>query len=122
MLFGLLDRRQREKLGLRDKTTECMSSQNGAKPAKSVSPQDLSREKRLAFRLPIVPRMSVTNAQTAPKPTTWKLTLAFVDSKSLAISSSDGSPPAVTSDAKVNVQYVSLLLVGAMVSSGRNER
>jgi hypothetical protein len=44
-----------------------------------------------------------------------KLTLAFEDSKSLAISSSDGSPPAVTSDAKVNVQYVSLLLVGAMV-------
>ena len=33
----------------------------------------------------------------------------------MAISSSDGSPPAVTSDASVKVQYDSLLLAGAMV-------
>lgn len=33
------------------------------------------------------------------------------------MSSSDGNPPAVTSDANVNVQYVSLLLVGAMVKT-----
>ena len=31
------------------------------------------------------------------------------------MSSSLGNPPAVTSDAKVNVQYDSLLFVGAMV-------
>lgn len=33
-------------------------------------------------------------------------------SNCFAISSSDGKPPAVTSDARVNVQYDSLLLVG----------
>ena len=44
------------------------------------------------------------------------LTLSSFDSRSLAISSSDGRPPAVTSDARVKVQYDSLLLVGgAMV-------
>lgn len=36
-------------------------------------------------------------------------TLASELSKSLAISSSDGNPPAVTSDASVNVQYDSML-------------
>ena len=36
------------------------------------------------------------------------------DSKSLAMSSSDGKPPAVTSEANVNVQYLSLLFAGAM--------
>ena len=47
---------------------------------------------------------------------TQKLTLSSDDSRSLAISSSDGRPPAVTSDASVKVQYDSLLLVGgAMV-------
>lgn len=41
-----------------------------------------------------------------------KLTLSSELSKSFAISSSLGRPPAVTSLARVNVQYVSLLLVG----------
>jgi hypothetical protein len=41
--------------------------------------------------------------------------LASELSKSLAISCSDGNPPAVTSDANVKVQYDSLLLAGAMV-------
>jgi hypothetical protein len=34
----------------------------------------------------------------------WTLTLSSEDSRSLAMSASDGNPPAVTSDAKVNVQ------------------
>jgi hypothetical protein len=37
-------------------------------------------------------------------------------SKSFAISSSEGKPPAVTSDANVNVQCASMLLEGAMVT------
>ena len=44
-------------------------------------------------------------------------TLSSELSKSFAISSSDGSPPAVTSDANVKVQYDSLLFAGAMVKS-----
>jgi hypothetical protein len=44
-----------------------------------------------------------------------QLTLASLLSKSLAMSASDGKPPAVTSDANVNVQYDSLLFDGAMV-------
>ena len=41
------------------------------------------------------------------------LTLSSLDSKSLAISASDGSPPAVTSLAKVKVQYDSFAFFGA---------
>ena len=41
------------------------------------------------------------------------LTLSSLDSKSFAISASDGRPPAVTSDASVNVQYVSFAFFGA---------
>ena len=46
-------------------------------------------------------------------------TLGSLLSICLAISSSDGSPPAVTSDARVNVQYDSLLLVAADDMVGR---
>ena len=42
-----------------------------------------------------------------------KPTLGSLLSSCLAISSSDGSPPAATSEARVNVQYDSLLLVAA---------
>mmetsp|Transcript_20709 Transcript_20709/g.30430 ORF Transcript_20709/g.30430 Transcript_20709/m.30430 type:complete len:110 (-) Transcript_20709:6-335(-) len=42
----------------------------------------------------------------------YEHTLGSELSKSLAISSSDGRPPVVTSDASVNVQYDSLLFVG----------
>lgn len=40
-------------------------------------------------------------------------TLLSEDSKSLAMSCSEGKPPAVTSEANVNVQYDSILFVGA---------
>lgn len=48
-------------------------------------------------------------------------TLGSLLSICLAISSSDGSPPAVTSDARVNVQYDSLLLVAADDMVGRSK-
>jgi hypothetical protein len=45
-------------------------------------------------------------------------TLLSDDSKSLAMSCSEGKPPAVTSEANVKVQYVSILFVSAaMVNS-----
>lgn len=44
-------------------------------------------------------------------------TVASEDSKSFAISASEGNPPAVTSLARVNVQYVSLAFEGGMVAS-----
>ena len=46
-----------------------------------------------------------------------RIQLTFVSrlSKSLAISSSDGRPPAVTSSASVKVQYDSLLLAGVVM-------
>ena len=48
-----------------------------------------------------------------------KLTFGSLLSNCFAISSSLGSPPAVTSDARVNVQYDSLLLVAAAMVQGR---
>ena len=44
---------------------------------------------------------------------TTALTSGSLSSRSLAMSSSDGNPPAVTSEASVKVQYDSLLLFGA---------